>query len=352
MSLRNWNKKLTLITMNPSLQYPYGNRPQSSLPSASDRPEAAISAAAAAHYLNSTQAFANDRSYLEPYANSQRQSELLALGRRLQQPPLPASAFQSTPVLSYATNPLLMSTFAPPPPEFRPEALTASSQALEENRRRVQLIEMLQQQQQQLLPQSIEIMAEAHRLAGLKNALQSNAAALPQNTPNFNHFPASLSMLPSTRLASKDEYVDHQKVDVPIEMTEERKTKQMEDEALSFLGSTTREAKNGLYFDASVISDPDPLEYGHRSTRGGVTDPFPSKVHRMLTDAEANGNEHILSFLPHGRAFAIHDQERFVKEILPKYLRQSQMSSFQRQLNLCKYGQFLHYVFGMMLVDF
>lgn len=88
----------------------------------------------------------------------------------------------------------------------------------------------------------------------------------------------------------------------------------MEEEALNFLGSTTHEAKNGLYFDASNIADPEPSASSHNS-RGGVTEPFPEKVHRMLTDAEANGSDHICSFRPHGRAFAIHDQDKFVKDI-------------------------------------
>ena len=121
-----------------------------------------------------------------------------------------------------------------------------------------------------------------------------------------------------------------------MEEAKKLSAKKMEEEALNFLGSTNRGAKNGLYFDASVLSDPDPSHIHFRRTRGGVTEPFPEKVHRMLTDAEENGNDDILSFFPHGRAFGIHKPDRFVKEILGKYVRQSQMSSFQRQLNLCK----------------
>jgi len=128
---------------------------------------------------------------------------------------------------------------------------------------------------------------------------------------------------------------DQDKSGRDLEEANERKKKKMEEDALCFLGSTTHEAKNGMYFDASVLSDPGPITAsGLRRTRGGVTEPFPEKVHRMLTDAEANGNDDILSFFPHGRAFAIHDPNRFVREILPKYVRQSQISSFQRQLNL------------------
>lgn len=140
-------------------------------------------------------------------------------------------------------------------------------------------------------------------------------------------------MLPSTRLVNLDTNRDASQMEHTVEKSQTRQARKMEEQALCFLGATTHEAKNGLYFDASVITDPDADSL---RTRGGVTEPFPEKVHRLITDAEADGNEDIVSFLPHGRAFMIHDQKRFVKELLGKYLRQTQMSSFHRQLNLCK----------------
>ena len=116
--------------------------------------------------------------------------------------------------------------------------------------------------------------------------------------------------------------------------SEEVKKKKIEQQALIFMGSTSRTEKNGMYFDASVLADPDPVYVSRRRTRGGVTEPFPEKLHRIISEAEENGNGDIISFCPHGRAFMIHDPERFVREILPKYSRQCHMSSFQRQLNL------------------
>jgi hypothetical protein len=115
---------------------------------------------------------------------------------------------------------------------------------------------------------------------------------------------------------------------------EESKKKKNEEEALTFMGSTSRKQKNGMYFDTSVLADPDPLSTSNRRPKGGVTEPFPEKVHRMLSEAEENGNEDNVSFFPHGRAFAIHKPEEFVRDIMPNYFRQSRMSSFQRQLNL------------------
>ncbi|KAL7565563.1 hypothetical protein ACA910_003834 [Epithemia clementina (nom. ined.)] len=69
--------------------------------------------------------------------------------------------------------------------------------------------------------------------------------------------------------------------------------------------------------------------------RKGRTGTFPQKLHQMLSDLEREeGGVDIASFLPHGRAFAIHKPRDFVKHVMPKYFRMSRFSSFQRQLNL------------------
>lgn len=106
--------------------------------------------------------------------------------------------------------------------------------------------------------------------------------------------------------------------------------------ALEALGATSieRRKKNAPYFDASSLKDPDPDVVTSRRTRGGVTEPFPEKLHRVLQEVEENGKGDIVGFLPHGRAFAIHDPQRFCKDVMPNYFKQSRLSSFQRQLNL------------------
>ena len=86
---------------------------------------------------------------------------------------------------------------------------------------------------------------------------------------------------------------------------------------------------NRKYIDVSSWDDP-----SHFEIRGGVLDPFPEKLHRMLCDVEMNGQAEIVSFFLHGRAFSVNNRERFVAETLPKYLGLNRFSSFQRQLNL------------------
>lgn len=71
-----------------------------------------------------------------------------------------------------------------------------------------------------------------------------------------------------------------------------------------------------------------------RSLRGGVIEPFPEKLHRLLLETEAAGKSDIISFVANGRAFMIHKPDRFFKEIVPQYFNHKRLSSFKRQLNL------------------
>ena len=67
--------------------------------------------------------------------------------------------------------------------------------------------------------------------------------------------------------------------------------------------------------------------------RGGVSVPFPLKLHQMLDSVKRNGCEDIVSWQPHGRCFVIHKPRELV-ELLPRYFKLSKLASFQRQLNL------------------
>ena len=67
--------------------------------------------------------------------------------------------------------------------------------------------------------------------------------------------------------------------------------------------------------------------------RGGVTTPFPLKLHEMLDSVQADGREGIVSWQPHGRCFIVHKPKEFV-DLLPRYFKISKLASFQRQLNL------------------
>lgn len=100
--------------------------------------------------------------------------------------------------------------------------------------------------------------------------------------------------------------------------------------AIKVLGTSLRK-KDSPYLDVSGLRDPDVSD---KRTRGGVTEPFPEKLHRMLDEVRADGKDDVISFFAHGRAFAVHDPDRFTSEVMPKFFKQSRLSSFQRQLNL------------------
>ena len=73
---------------------------------------------------------------------------------------------------------------------------------------------------------------------------------------------------------------------------------------------------------------PPPLEPRRRTIA------FPEKLHKLLLDCEVDQQTHIASFVPNGLAFQVHDEEAFVKDIIPKYFRIHNMGSFRRQLYL------------------
>lgn len=78
----------------------------------------------------------------------------------------------------------------------------------------------------------------------------------------------------------------------------------------------------------------DPEEELKAAASRGIIEPFPEKLHRLLMEAEQNGQQEIISWTGDGKSFEIHKPDRFFKEIVPKYFKQSRLSSFKRQLNL------------------
>jgi len=99
----------------------------------------------------------------------------------------------------------------------------------------------------------------------------------------------------------------------------------------------SHQQQQSTYLDYSRISDSEALSYFRKSTslRGKNQEPFPMKLHKILNQSETNLHyASIISWLPHGRAFIIHDTTRFVSEIMPRYFFQTLWSSFMRQVNV------------------
>ena len=61
---------------------------------------------------------------------------------------------------------------------------------------------------------------------------------------------------------------------------------------------------------------------------------FPWRLHDMLLDAEDMGFCDLVSWLPCGTMFRVHQTDDFAEKVLPKYFNQNRYKSFQRQLNI------------------
>ncbi len=110
--------------------------------------------------------------------------------------------------------------------------------------------------------------------------------------------------------------------------------------------SDKKKIKYKPYFDGSTVPDEESCsDEDNITTRRGeapqkgtaemsakerLNEAFPKKLYRIIDDAKKNGHDDIISFFP------IHRPKEFVEEIMPKYMSTSRMTSFQRQLNLCK----------------
>jgi HSF-type DNA-binding len=55
-----------------------------------------------------------------------------------------------------------------------------------------------------------------------------------------------------------------------------------------------------------------------------------------LEDCEASGKQHIISFMPCGKYFRIHDKKEFAN-LMPRYFRHGKLKSFLRQLSIYRF---------------
>ena len=91
-----------------------------------------------------------------------------------------------------------------------------------------------------------------------------------------------------------------------------------------------------VHHDYHDFANANPADYESKHglpVRGGVTTPFPQKLHALLKRFEQDGLSHILSFQPHGRAVMIKDPAA-LQQYLPHYFKLNKLASFQRQMNL------------------
>jgi len=71
--------------------------------------------------------------------------------------------------------------------------------------------------------------------------------------------------------------------------------------------------------------------------------PFPYKLHQMLEETDEKGDSctSIVSWLPDGLHFKVHDSNAFMGQIVPQYFKQKSYKSFLRQLHIYGFKRIL-----------
>ena len=73
------------------------------------------------------------------------------------------------------------------------------------------------------------------------------------------------------------------------------------------------------------------------SPRGSRSE-FPTKLYALLELADIIPEfMQAISWMPHGRAFSIHDEGIFMDEVAPVFFNQTKIRSFKRQLHLWQF---------------
>jgi hypothetical protein len=70
-----------------------------------------------------------------------------------------------------------------------------------------------------------------------------------------------------------------------------------------------------------------PASKSSRAPQTGSSGLFPYKLHDMLSACEKEGLESVVSWINEGKAFKVHDISAFVKDILPRFVKQSRYKS-------------------------
>mmetsp|Transcript_28957 Transcript_28957/g.53464 ORF Transcript_28957/g.53464 Transcript_28957/m.53464 type:complete len:261 (+) Transcript_28957:96-878(+) len=73
------------------------------------------------------------------------------------------------------------------------------------------------------------------------------------------------------------------------------------------------------------------------SCRRHADTPFPSKLYEMLEYVEQMGLCDVISWLPHGRAFKIHNKDMFMSHVAKRFFKATKLRSIHRQMNLWGY---------------
>ena len=89
--------------------------------------------------------------------------------------------------------------------------------------------------------------------------------------------------------------------------------------------SLPRYADHTYHDFSTYIKEGNRIEKHKKSDRN-----FPARLHVILSNEQYS---HIISWMPHGRAWKVKNKELLVEEVIPKFFGQSKFASFARQLS-------------------
>lgn len=78
----------------------------------------------------------------------------------------------------------------------------------------------------------------------------------------------------------------------------------------------------------------EPANYREKAKQQRKGVQFPWKLHHLLDECEKNGDANVISWLPDGKAFKVHQKVDFSTRIMPAFFNSSKHKTFQRSLNL------------------
>nr|XP_008118581.1 PREDICTED: heat shock factor protein 3 isoform X1 [Anolis carolinensis] len=84
---------------------------------------------------------------------------------------------------------------------------------------------------------------------------------------------------------------------------------------------------------------------------GPGASPVPGFLAKLWALVEDSGSDDVISWSKNGQNFCILDEQRFAKELLPKYFKHNNLSSFIRQLNIYGFRKVIALENGMMASD-
>ena len=87
-----------------------------------------------------------------------------------------------------------------------------------------------------------------------------------------------------------------------------------------------------VYPDYSKTSIETLPKINYKNMRGRGQENFPKKLFKILERSDAGDYSSLISWLPHGRAFKIHNEDLFFNHIVKKYFLQKEIKSFKHQL--------------------